>query len=214
MFKALRTTIYLKLGFNHAVAAVILALCLAAPVQAGQFEDGLAAFYRGDYATALQVLRPMAEQGNSGAQVAIGQIYFEGDGVPQSDAEAAKWFRLAAEQGVVFAQSVLGFMYQSGRGLPQNNVEAVKWLRLAAEQGIADSQWRLGNMYERGEGVPQDYILAHMWFNLSAARGDQIAAYSRDQIAKRMPAEQITEAQKLAREWKPKQSPSISSWVK
>ena len=35
-------------------------------------------------------------------------VYNEGRGVPQDDAEAAKWFRLAAEQGVAAAQSDLG----------------------------------------------------------------------------------------------------------
>ena len=43
-----------------------------------------------------------------------------------------------------------------------------------------------------------------MWFNLVAAKGDAAAVKNRDLIAKKMTPAQIAEAQKLAREWKPK----------
>ena len=59
-------------------------------------------------------------------------------------------------------------------------------------------------MYESGKGVPQDYVLAHKWFNLAAAQGDKYAAKYRDDLAKKMNTFQIQEAQKLAREFKPK----------
>ena len=59
-------------------------------------------------------------------------------------------------------------------------------------------------MYAKGRAVPQDYVLAHMWWNLAAAQGDKDAAKNRDIIGKRMTRTQIAEAQRLAREWKPK----------
>jgi TPR repeat protein len=66
-------------------------------------------------------------------------------------------------------------------------------------------------MYGNGKGVPQNYVQAHMWFNLAAARFPASDAESmnqavqdRDLAASRMTPEQIGEAQKLAREWKPK----------
>ena len=65
-------------------------------------------------------------------------------------------------------------------------------------------QFALGTMYENGLGVPQDYVLAHMWLNLSAAQGIKAAALTRDDLAERMTTAQIADAQKLAREWKPK----------
>jgi TPR repeat protein len=80
----------------------------------------------------------------------------------------------------------------------------VKWFRKAADQGHAAAQHNLGFMYHNGLGVPQDYVMAHMWFNLAAALGDEKALKTRDALAKNMTSEQITEAQRLAREWKPK----------
>jgi uncharacterized protein len=58
-------------------------------------------------------------------------------------------------------------------------------------------------MYNLGRGVPQDYILAHMWFNLAAV-SDKAAVELRRGLAAQMTPAQIAEAQKLAREWKPK----------
>jgi TPR repeat protein len=57
--------------------------------------------------------------------------------------------------------------------------------------------------YEQGDGVLQDYVLAYMWYNLAAAQGAGVAAKDRDRVAARMTPEQIAEAQRLAREWKP-----------
>jgi len=64
-------------------------------------------------------------------------------------------------------------------------------------------------MYVDGQGVPQDYVLAHLWYNLAASRltdpNRRVRAVEvRDLVARMMTAEQIAEAQRLAREWKPK----------
>jgi hypothetical protein len=62
-------------------------------------------------------------------------MYDNGEGVPENDAEAVKWYRLAAEQGYVVAQFNLGFMYANGEGVAKNAVQAFKWWNLAAAQG-------------------------------------------------------------------------------
>jgi TPR repeat protein len=70
--------------------------------------------------------------------------------------------------------------------------------------GDAQAQSNLGFMYAKGQGVPEDYVRAHMWFNLSAAHGNKVAAKNRDLLALSMTPAQKAEAQRLAREWKPK----------
>ena len=95
-------------------------------------------------------------------------------------------------------------MYAKGRGVAQYYAAAMSWCRKAAEQGHDGAQSNLGAMYAQGQGVPQDYVLAHMWFNLAAAKGDADAVKNRDRVAAKMTPAQIAEAQKLAREWKPK----------
>ena len=114
------------------LVALFLGVGLAGPVAAGPYEDADAAYYKGDYTTALRLYRPLADKGH------------------------------------------------------------------------AFAQFSLGIMYYNGQGVPQDYVHAHMWWNLAAAKGHANAIKNRDIIAGKMTPAQITEAQKLAREWKPK----------
>jgi len=162
-----------------------------------------------DYAEAVKWLRKAAEQGVAEAQYNLGVMYDRGLGVPQDYAEAVKWSRKAAEQGYAEAQFNLGVMHDIGLGVREDYAKAMKWFRKAAEQGNAKAQTNLGFMYVLGQSVPQDYAQAHMWFNLAASRhppgeGRDIAVKNRDDVAKKMTPAQISEAQKLAREWKPK----------
>jgi uncharacterized protein len=83
---------------------------------------------------------------------------------------------------------------------------------------------KLAYIYGEGRGgIPTDYAEAYKWYDIAAALvGEKIDALPvaashngekdnsdqlryRDQVAKHMTSEQIAEAQRLAREWKPEQ---------
>jgi TPR repeat protein len=119
----------------RAAAAIILVLASATATMAGPLDDADAAIKRRDYATALRIVRPLAERGD------------------------------------------------------------------------ANAQYNLGVFYDNGLGVPQDRIRAYMWLDLAAMQGRESAATFRDLVARVMTPGQIAEAQKLAREWKPKPEP-------
>ncbi len=155
-------------------------------------------------AEATKWFRKAAEQGDVMAQYNLGIMYDVGRGVTQDYAEAVKWYGKAADQGDAKAQYNLGLVYVKGQGVAQDNAGAVKWYRNAAEQGNVAAQTFLGNMYKTGRGVTQDYVQAHMWFNLVAAKGEETARKGRDLVAEKMTPAQIAEAQRLAREWRPK----------
>jgi len=113
-----------------------------------------------------------------------------------------------AECGDPFAQDDVGVMYAKGYGVAQDAVTAAKWFARAAGQGHPCAQFHLGLCYQDGLGVPQDYVLAHVWFNLAAACEPDpglrvLFADSRNQVEKRLSHDQITEAQRIARAWKP-----------
>ena len=97
----------------RAMLAVLL-MVIAGTAIAGPLEDALAAHDRGDDATALRLIRPLADQGNADAQYTLGNMYATGQGVLKNGAEAAKWFRLAADQGYAPAQYNLGVLFGSG----------------------------------------------------------------------------------------------------
>src|SRR5690349_9664224 len=96
---------------------LILIVCgAAAPAVAGPFEDGAAAYNKGDYGTALGLWQPLAEQGHARAQYNVGNMYDNGQGVPQDYATAVSWYQKAAKQGNAGAQGLLGVMYDKGQG--------------------------------------------------------------------------------------------------
>ena len=117
---------------------------------------------------------------------------------------ALKELRPLADQGIAVAQYNLGLMSYQGQGMPRDYQEAAQWCRLAAEQGHAGAQVLLGTMYHLGQGIPRDDVLAHMWVTLAAAHGIAVAVKWRDLFEKSMTPAQLAQAQRLAREWKPK----------
>lgn len=100
-------------------------------------------------------------------------------------------------------------MYFRGNGVPQDYAEAARWLRLAADGNDPNAHLMLGVRYQSGRfGLPKDYVLAHMWFTLAVERFEypvfrDAPGNFRDEVAKLMTPDQIAEAQRLAREWKP-----------
>ncbi|MGO9864330.1 MAG: SEL1-like repeat protein [Terriglobales bacterium] len=121
-------------------------------------------------------LQTKAQAGDPTAQLNLGNAYERGNGVPQSDTQAVKWYRDAAEHGNATAQNSLGIMFRSGRGVDQDKVEAVRWYRKAAKQEYASALFNLGTAYYNGDGVGIDDTAAYAWFLLAQAFGDQSAA--------------------------------------
>jgi TPR repeat protein len=89
----------MKRMLKYAVAAVLLVLSLVEPVAAGPLEDADVALKKRDYATALRLIRPLAERGDANAQYNLGVLYDNGLGVPQDKVRAYMWFNLSAAQG-------------------------------------------------------------------------------------------------------------------
>src|SRR5277367_6058522 len=168
---------FVALVLLHGLSALGYLCRELAAAPADRFEDAYAAYYRGDFATALRLWRPLAEHGNAYSQFNLGVMYYRGQGIPQGLAEAMRWFREAADQGDAQAEFSLGFMYKEGDGVPQDYAEAVKWFGKAAEQGNILEETNLGLMYDKGDGVPQDYAEAVKWFRKAADQGNDEAEY-------------------------------------
>ena len=99
---------------DHVILAPIAGDAVAEP-----HEDALAAWRRGDYATAYRLWSPIADQGAPDAQFYLGFMNEYGQGVPRNSVEAIKWYRKAADQHHAVAQFSLGIMYANGEGVAQ-----------------------------------------------------------------------------------------------
>jgi len=86
------------------LAAQILGIAGAV---AGPWEDGMAAYHRGDYVPAIRLFRPLAEQGNAKAQSVLGVMYRKGEGVARNSVRAFIWFSRAAARGDARAKAEL-----------------------------------------------------------------------------------------------------------
>ena len=89
----------------------VIAVLLATPVGAADFNAGFKAYQSGDYQTAFKEWQPLAEQGHADAQFNLGVMHENGEGVLQYYKLAVQWFRKAAEQGHAGAQQMLSEMY-------------------------------------------------------------------------------------------------------
>ncbi len=104
----------------------------------GYYQPTMAINARGEISEAaspLEELRLLANHGNARAQNDLGQLFADGDGVPQDGAAAAQWLRRSADQGNVVAQTNLGLLHAKGSVVPRNEIEALAWFNLAAVSG-------------------------------------------------------------------------------
>ena len=110
----------------------------------------------------------------------------------------SEWLRKGAAQGDANCQFTLGV-----EAMKRNPAEAMRWFLLAGNQGYAAAQDKIGLMYRDGLGVEKNAVQALMWFTLAATTSGQYFTPLRDAQALQMTPEQIEEAQRRAREWKP-----------
>lgn len=120
-------------------------------------------------AESLKSLHERAEKGDTKAQVNLGNVYREGEGVAQDYAEALRWHRKAAEQGEALAQYSVGVMYYRGQGVAQDYVRAHMWMNLAASRFTGDEQKNYAGVRDEVAGkmtvaqIAEAQALARNW---------------------------------------------------
>ena len=105
------------------------------------------------------------------AQRRLADCYRHGQGVSQSKAQAAYWYRKAAEQDDAGTQEPLGSCREEGGDQPKEARQGLDAMRKAAEEGNAEAQYRYAECCRTGEGVPQDDAQAAVWFRKAAEQG-------------------------------------------
>lgn len=155
---------------SECVSSAILLLCVICVVQEAVTQVQSLA---GKPLSPVEInqLQTNAQSGEATAQLTLGKAYEDGNGVPQSDNQALKWYRAAAEQGNPSAQNDVGLMFRLGHGVEQDKQEAVKWYRKAAKQEYPSALFNLGTAYYNGDGVSIDDVVAYAWFLLAEKFG-------------------------------------------
>ena len=97
----------------------------------------------GAFASEFDDTKKLAKQGDALAQSILGYMYVTGEGVPENNKTAVKWFRKAAEQGNAYAQYNLGYAYDIGTGVPENDIKAHAWYSMAKTSGYESAKINL-----------------------------------------------------------------------
>ncbi len=153
-------------------------------------------------AQAAHWFRRAAEQDNVWAQTYLGVIYYVGEGVRQDFTEAARWTRKAANRGHPWAQVLLGEMYYLGLGVGEDPVRAYMWLTLASWRSESLPPLYSSPALEKYY-PPEAFEILKRWFARDAAR--ELEA-TRGRAKSGLSPAELAEAEKLAREWKPRSS--------
>jgi hypothetical protein len=139
------------------------------------FNDGVDAFNKGDFKTAIKHWELLAEHGHASAQYNLGKMYEKGFGFKKSDYWAFLWVNKAAQLGLADAQYTLGYMYRNGAGVVKDSKQTVKLFKEAGKKGNAKAQFNLGAMYINGDTVNKSLKDAKYWIALANQNGHERA---------------------------------------
>lgn len=150
------------------------------------FKFGFSAYKNGHKDQALQAYRDASEQGQIGATWKLGRMYAEGDGVPQDDYEAYKYFAEIVQQDVepgsrderYVANALAELGRYSLEGIPGTPVEpnpdiAREYFQRAANYGSPVGQFEVGKMYFEQKRSRGSIRQAGLWLKLAAEKGHE-----------------------------------------
>ncbi len=165
---------------------VLIPMLMIGPAwsQSASFEDGYAAYQRGEFFEARSIWEDLAQAGDARAMFNLGTMYSEGRGIEPDAFAAQEYWRLAAETGHVRAMHNLALSHIASAGTANEDTAtedyraAVIWLERASESGFANSQYTLGKMYQYGLSVPHDEQQAVSYYTLAADQGFARAQYN------------------------------------
>ncbi|MEL7488313.1 MAG: tetratricopeptide repeat protein [Pseudomonadota bacterium] len=130
-------------------------------------------------AAALQKLQEAAALGHPPAQLQLGELYKNGQGVAQDLSQARIWYERAASGGNILAMHRAGVMTAQGEGGAVDMNAAIAWFEQAANRGLVDSQYNLGAIFHPSTEGPasglQDAARAYYWYSLASKNGDDQA---------------------------------------
>ncbi len=189
-----------KICASVLLRVVLGVFVLGATPSAGfaDMREGIEAYKRGDYGTALKSWLPLAEQGNANALFNVAQLYRSGKGVEKDIPTAERFYIEAAERGHVAAQGNLGTLYYFAFPDSPRIADAMKWWTEAATRGDARSQHMLGVLLFNGSQAPRDPVKAYAWTRLAAEAGLPEAVKAEQLMIQSLSPQEISDGYAMA----------------
>lgn len=156
---------------KSALLGIMASLFVAATVQAGPLEDGIAALDAGQYRTARDAFLKGAQAGNPEAQFQLAMILIDGSAGQRDRKTAALWLQRAAEKKHADAQFRLGALLYEGISGKAEPAKAAQWFERAASQGHPEAAYNLAVLFDDGKGVARDRNRALTLYRQAAEGG-------------------------------------------
>lgn len=150
-----------------------------------------------DYKEAYKWFSRAAKYGRPDAQYKLGVMYDEGVGVEQDYNKAGKYYSKAAKRGYPLAQYKLGLLYSNGHGVTQNDIKAYAWLLVA---GLTLKRSVNTNTVADSEQTEIEVASEQQGKNIAGSALQSINN-ELEILKNRMTADQISEANKLAKSY-------------
>lgn len=166
---------------NVMFVSVVMVGLSACALSAQPYEEGMKAYEKGDYQSALKEFQQAAREGNVNGQYSLGLMYQDGIGVEQDLEQAQKYFAQAAKQGSKQAKTHLVEIHkqqyrQAMEAYEKGNYKkALQLFKRLAEQGMVDAQYNLGLVYQDGLFGEVNKTLAKQYFEQAAQQGSEAA---------------------------------------
>ena len=149
---------------------IIFAICalIYAPIAFGQNAIELnnkskEFLTKGDYKSAVPLIKQAAEKGNAEAQYNYGVCFQQGVEVSKNDSIANLWFANSAKQGWKDAQFKLAYSFATGRGVKKDYHQAFQWSLKCAEQNDPECMFNVANCYHEGIGIEKNLDSMLIW---------------------------------------------------
>ncbi len=166
--------------------------------QSATVRQAVDALKKQDFKSALDILGPLAQQGEAEAQCYLAMMHQKGLGVQQNPQEALRWYTLSALQGWRDAMFMAAQMYYNGDGIPEDPKSGADLFLRGAFLGDTDAQWAFGICLCSGRGRDQDKIEGAAWFIVATEQGHQDAKKELAQLQSSMSQEDLSTAQSVA----------------
>mgnify|MGYP005849499897 CR=1 FL=1 len=190
-----RCGLIVRLVLSCVVPAVILTF---SPASAEPLDEGVAAYERGDYRTAIEAWMPLADQGDVDALFNMGQLYRMGKGLARDPVMAEYFYRQAAEKGHLAAQGNLGTLYFFGFDDSPRVEAALQWWQKAARGGDPRSQYMIGILYYNGGYLERDKVRAYAWIRRAAVAGLPEAVEAEGKLIRALSVQELAAGNSLA----------------
>ncbi len=149
------------------LAAALLATAFVAPVGAASVKDGVDAWQRGEFTSAVAIWRPLANAGDPDAAFDLGQAYKLGRGVPADLAKARDLYGKAAKAGHREGAANYGLLlFRTGQ-----RAAAMPWIMKASEAGDPRAQYVYATALYNGDFVPRNWPKAYALMSRAAGAG-------------------------------------------